>query len=92
MVAAVSPFSFSRRASVARSALSRPAALPVSGGAALVEVAVRGGAGDAQHFGDVNGGDALVPELPRLGGVGVIELAKLWPMASKTYRDAIRTG
>src|ERR1700742_4055953 len=39
------------------------------------EVAVHGGAGDAQHFGDVGGGDALVPKLTGFGGVGVGDLA-----------------
>ena len=41
----------------------------------MSEIAVHGGAGDAQHLCYVGGRDALVPELAGLGGLGVINLA-----------------
>ena len=39
------------------------------------KVAVHGGAGDAQHLGDVGGVDALLPKTARLRGMGVVDLA-----------------
>jgi hypothetical protein len=46
------------------------------------EKAVYGGAGDAQHFCDVGGVDALVPKLTGFGGIGVVDLA--WASALAT--------
>jgi Helix-turn-helix domain of resolvase len=45
----------------------------------LGKVAIHGGAGDSQHFRDVAGRDALLPELTGFGGIGVVDLA--WPSA-----------
>ena len=59
-----------------------------SGGAFLVEVPVRGGAGDSQHFRDVAGRDALRPELTGFGGIGVVHLAWASALASPPFAAA----
>jgi hypothetical protein len=76
MVAVVSPLAFIRRARGGLIGVEQGAAAPqVQGCAVLGEVAVRGGAGDPQHFRDVGGRDAFLCELSRFGGIGVVDLA-----------------
>jgi hypothetical protein len=52
------------------------------------KVPVHGGAGDSQHFRDVAGRDALLPELAGFGGVGVGDLAgqpELGAVGARTF-------
>ena len=52
---------------------SRPA---LSRSSIVGEIPVQGGAGDSQHFRDVSGSDALLPELSCFGGIGVVDLTR----------------
>jgi hypothetical protein len=45
------------------------------------KVAIHGGAGDAEHLGDVGGDDALLLELPCFRGCGVVDLARASALA-----------
>jgi hypothetical protein len=57
--------------------------------ATIGEVAVHGGAGDSQHFRDIGGRDALLPELAGFGGIGVVDRAGR-PNFVPLARDAAR--
>ena len=53
------------------------------------EVAVHGGAGDAQHLRDVGGRDALLPELAGFGGIGVVDLARASALAPSLISNVL---
>jgi hypothetical protein len=48
------------------------------------KVAIHGGAGDSQHFRNIAGRDALLPDLTCFGGIGVVDLA--WASALAPVR------